>query len=347
MKRIASLDGFRAISILLVLFHHSRFSIGFPHRFDELARQAEVGVTIFFVISGFLITNLLLTEQSKNGAVNLKGFYYRRILRIIPVYILYVFFLLLWQHIEDLSLDKFDLIHVLTFTENFASRKNWFIGHFWTLSIEEQFYLFWPLLVILFKKHLKVILFILCIYSCVARVLVYKHPGIEMLMLGQFFQYSDAIFIGSFGGIMYFEKPEILQHRFFKSYLAQLVALCLFLTFVYFTEHGMLAVISLPFGRSIISASTLFIILSYIRPSDKMIFKILNNKVVIHIGILSYSIYIWQQFFFTGNIKGLWRMFPYNWIVIYFVSLASYYLWETQFLKLKRHFSIKRLHSVS
>ncbi|HEY2582764.1 MAG TPA: acyltransferase, partial [Mucilaginibacter sp.] len=215
--------------------------------------------------------------------------------------------------------------------------------HFWSLSVEEQFYLFWPAFLILFKRHLKIVLGILIVYSVIIRVIAYKFPGYELITLSPFFIYSDAIFIGAFGGIIFFEKPEIFRHRIFRSPLTQLAALGTFLLFVYFTEHGMLAIISLPFGRSIISFAILFLIAAYIIPSDSIIFKMLNNKAVVHIGILSYSIYIWQEFFFLGEIKGWWRQFPYNILVIYVASLASYYLWEKQFLKIKKYFQGNKL----
>jgi peptidoglycan/LPS O-acetylase OafA/YrhL len=343
LKRIPSLDGFRAISILLILFCHSRLSGIFPEPLNDIARQAEVGVTVFFVISGFLITNLLLTEESKNNQINIKAFYIRRAFRIIPVYALYIAFILVWRNFETFGLSKNNLIHVLTFTVNFDKYKDWFLGHFWSLSVEEQFYLFWPAILLIFRKHLKIVLAVLVAYSCIARVVAHKFPEFETISLSPFFIYSDAIFIGAFGGILFFENPELFKHKIFSSWPAKLVAICLFLLFVYTTEHGKLALISLPFGNAIISLSILFLITAYIFPSDNIVYKFLNNKIIVHIGVLSYSIYIWQQFFFIGELRGFWRTFPYNIGVIYAVSLGSYYLWERPFLKLKRHFSANKL----
>jgi len=343
LKRIPSLDGFRAISIVLILFCHSRLSGTFPGVLNDIARQAEVGVTVFFVISGFLITNLLLTEESKNNHINIKAFYIRRAFRIIPVYALYIVFILIWRNFETFGLTKNNLVHVLTFTVNFDKYKDWFLGHFWSLSVEEQFYLFWPALLLIFRKHLKTVLVVLVAYSCVARVIAHKFPEFEIISLSPFFIYSDAIFIGAFGGILFFENPELFKHKIFNSRLAKLAAISLFLLFVYTTEHGKLALISLPFGNAIISLSILFLITAYIFPSDKAVYKFLNNKVIVHIGILSYSIYIWQQFFFIGELKGFWRTFPYNIAVIYPVSLGSYYLWERPFLSLKKLFSANKI----
>lgn len=343
MKRIPSLDGFRAIAIILILFCHSRLSLGFPQSLSDVARQAEVGVTVFFVISGFLITTLLLKEESENGKINIRLFYVRRALRIVPVYLLYVVFILFWRHFETIGLSKSNLLHVFTFTVNFDKNKDWFLGHFWSLSVEEQFYLFWPAMLLLFRKHLKPILLLLIAYSCIARVIAYKFPGYGLISLSPFFSYSDAIFIGAFGGILFFEKPGIFKHKILQSTIARFGALLLFLLFVFFTEHGKLAWVSLPFGNTIISLNVLFLIAAYITPSKGIIYKILNQKAVVHIGILSYSIYIWQQFFFIGEVKGIWRTFPYNLLAIYGVSLASYYLFEKPFLKIKRHFSVNKL----
>lgn len=347
MNRIPSLDGFRALSILLVLFCHSRLSPGFPAGLADIARLGEVGVTIFFVISGFLITNLLLVEESNNGSINIMAFYTRRVFRIVPVYVLYLVFILLWRNNENMGITAGNISHVLTFTVNFDRHRNWFLGHFWTLSVEEQFYLFWPAFLILLRKHLKIVLIILVAYACLARVIAYKFPGYELITLSPFFVYSDAIFIGAFGGIVFFENPGSFKHKVFGSYLAKFAALCFFLIFVYFSEHGKMALLSLPFGNSIISVSILFLICAYVQPSNKLVFKVLNNKAVVHAGVLSYSIYIWQEFFFAGEMQGVWRRFPYNIGAIYLVALTSYYLWEKPFLKFKKRLSANRLQPVS
>jgi peptidoglycan/LPS O-acetylase OafA/YrhL len=157
LKRIPSLDGFRAIAILLVLFCHSRLSKGFPAGLTDVARLSEVGVTVFFVISGFLITSLLVAEDAKNGRINLRNFYTRRILRIFPVYFLFVAFIMLWGNIEKLGITNNNLLHAFTFTVNFDQNPNWFLGHFWSLGVEEQFYIFWPVILIVFRKRLKII----------------------------------------------------------------------------------------------------------------------------------------------------------------------------------------------
>ena len=337
MNRIPSLDGFRAISIILVLIYHSSFSIGFPQKYAPIVAGGKEGVTIFFVISGFLITYLLLNEKSKYGTINLKSFYIKRAIRILPAFFLYcIFIVLVWPAFESYRFHENELWHLFTFTENYTF-KSWFIGHFWSLSVEEQFYLFWPALLLIFNKHLKTILFILIAYSWIVRAFIYKYPMSVSVSIWPFFNYSDSIFIGSLGAIYYFNTPTLVSNKIFKSYLLQGLALLLIISFKYFSSVGKFGKISLPFGNTIISASILYLILSYVTPSKSLIYKFLNCKPMVHLGILSYSMYIWQQFFIVGSLKVFWRTLPYNMIFAYIVSLLAYNLWEKQFLKLKKY----------
>ena len=317
MKRIPSLDGFRAISIILVLISHCAFLPSFPRAIVEVASQGKVGVTVFFVISGFLITSLLLIEDSKNNKVNLKAFYIRRSFRILPVFFLYVVFILVWRNFENLGITG---------------------NNIWTLSVEEQFYLMWPVIFILFRKRLKTVLVLMLVYSCICRVIDYKFPMYSNIALAPFFIYADAILIGVLGSVLHFENPEMLKNKAFSTYWLQLLALGIFVFFVYCAGYGKLPFISLPIGHTLVSAAALFLIMCYIAPKKNLFYKLLNSRVMIHIGVLSYSIYLWQEFFFVGEPKfSFLRILPLNIVFIYIVALASYYFWETPFLKLRKY----------
>jgi len=340
-KRIPSLDGFRAISIILVLIAHSRFSNGFPSRYYSLAQHGGFGVNIFFVISGFLITYLLLVENEETGGISIKSFYLRRALRIVPVYYLYILFVFAMTSLTKIDIRGNSFLHALTFTSNFDTKIAWVFLHFWTLSVEEQFYLFWPAILILFGKHIKPIIIVFVCYSCIARVISYKFPGHDLMILSPFFSFSDSIFIGAFGGILFFENRSITKLKIFRSYWIQLLMIILIVMFKYFLGHGMFGKVSLPLGNSIMSAAALFLILCYIEPSNSIVFKILNSQFMIHVGVLSYSLYMWQEFFFVEKFDSIFFTFPYNILLIYSVSLISYYLWEKRFLKLKDRFHKK------
>jgi peptidoglycan/LPS O-acetylase OafA/YrhL len=335
--RIPSLDGFRAISIILVLFAHGRFSVGFPKQFSGIAQYGAVGVTIFFVISGFLITTLLLNEEVETGYINRKDFYIRRAFRILPVFLLYILLIALWRSVEDIHISNVNILRALTFTVNFYPNWGpWFTSHIWSLSVEEQFYLIWPTIFILFRKHLKTVLCLFIMYSCIIRPISNRIPDYNIFTLAPYFIVSDSIMIGALGAIILFENPGLIDRKMFSSRILKLVAIGTIVLFVYCIYNKKLSIISTPFGNTFISVSILFLLLSYIKPSGSLVYKLLNNKIVVHVGILSYSMYIWQQFFIRGPNHYIWRVFPYNMIVIYIVSLASYYLWERQFLRLRK-----------
>ncbi|MFZ6732636.1 acyltransferase family protein [Undibacterium sp. Ji42W] len=151
-NRFASLDGLRAISIIAVIWHHTA-----PTGINEvLAGIGAQGVQLFFAISGFLITTLLLRERERNGKIDLKAFYLRRSLRIFPLYYgtlaLYIVLVyVLESHSEPGQAFFHNLIYFATYTSNiFVTLDGRVIFYFaWSLAAEEQFYLVWPPLLLL------------------------------------------------------------------------------------------------------------------------------------------------------------------------------------------------------
>jgi peptidoglycan/LPS O-acetylase OafA/YrhL len=141
-----ALDGLRAICILLVMFNH-------VHEPVPRGLQGRIGVDIFFVLSGFLITTLLLRERERHGNVSLSGFYTRRFFRIVPVYALVV---MVYLGVAYFSHDavrwrefKGGLPYLLTFMQEYRpAATGVMLGHAWSLGIEEKFYLVWPLLIV-------------------------------------------------------------------------------------------------------------------------------------------------------------------------------------------------------
>lgn len=141
-----SLDGLRAICILLVMFNHI-------HEPGPAWIQGRVGVDIFFVLSGFLITTLLARERERHGNISLAGFYTRRFFRIVPVYALVV---LMYVAVAWLTHDavrwrefKAGLPYLVTFMQEYRPvSTGLMLGHAWSLGIEEKFYLVWPLLLV-------------------------------------------------------------------------------------------------------------------------------------------------------------------------------------------------------
>jgi peptidoglycan/LPS O-acetylase OafA/YrhL len=336
LNRIPSLDGFRAISIILVLIAHSIRCVGFPIQLSDVARHGAIGVNVFFAISGFLITTMLLNEEVTDGKISIGHFYLRRAFRILPVFLLYTAFIIVIQNYQSISSTTSNLIHVLTFTVNFDPNRNWFLGHFWTLSVEEQFYLIWPVLLIFCRQHIRIVLVVLILYGCIARVIDYKFPTYSAGTLSPFFMHSDAILLGSLAAVTYFRNPNLLKHKVFNTVWLQILAVGLLILFIYLPGYGKLAIISLPFSGLVTGMCIVFLILCYLEPTNSMTYRFLNHKIIVHIGILSYSIYVWQQFFILGSPVVWYRIWPFNMLIIYLVALASYYLIERPFLVIRK-----------
>lgn len=138
---IPSLHALRALSILLVLlshcFLHARPSGRTTAILLSMAANGTVGVSIFFVISGFLITTLLLEEQQRFGKIDLRDFYLRRVFRILPAFFTYLLTIALLAALGVLVVSGEQLWRALTFTMDYLPRKNWCVGHTWSLSVEE------------------------------------------------------------------------------------------------------------------------------------------------------------------------------------------------------------------
>lgn len=148
--RLPSLDGLRAVSIALVFLGHLSGTKGFPN-LVQIGDYAHLGVVAFFVISGFLITRLMLLEHAKFGDVSLRLFYARRALRLLPAAYTYTLCVGLMWAAGFIQLHSRDMWHVLTYTVNYQIDRSWDFGHLWSLSVEEQFYLLWPFMFVLFK----------------------------------------------------------------------------------------------------------------------------------------------------------------------------------------------------
>jgi peptidoglycan/LPS O-acetylase OafA/YrhL len=188
-----NLDGIRFIAAFMVVVHHSIFfkkgyspSVPLVERSIEL--MGRLGVSLFFILSGFLISYLLLVERDATGTISFRNFYIRRILRIWPLYLGYGLVITLlspyvfgWlgmgQEVSSVSEKLVNLVFLLLFAVNFQLA---FLGDnrgifevSWSVCIEEQFYLIWPPLVNFFRNRLKVLIMLMFSTSLVVRLLIY------------------------------------------------------------------------------------------------------------------------------------------------------------------------------
>src|SRR5262249_22149765 len=141
---LPTVDGWRAVAILLVLAYHSSLSLNAHSR---LFGYGRMGVDLFFAISGFLITYRLITEYQSSGRIALKNFYIRRVFRILPPAFLYLSVIALLTMFGVLRVRSTGILAAVFFLTNYvnpAISDFSFVAHFWSLSVEEHFYLLWP-----------------------------------------------------------------------------------------------------------------------------------------------------------------------------------------------------------
>jgi peptidoglycan/LPS O-acetylase OafA/YrhL len=357
-SRIPSLDGWRAVSILMVLGLHARRQPGFPANMPEIYDflfDGDLGVRFFFIISGFLITWLMLQEQSRSGAVNLRNFYIRRAFRILPVYAAFLAVLFLLQYFTSYRQSLRDWLANLTFTTNFASVP-WPSQHLWSLSVEEQFYLVWPLLFVFLgmagrrKSALGMILVPLLI-APIFRFFRYIRdypPALSFICTdGSFFRYFDSLAIGCGCAILLagnFQSVRAALARFpiaLPVFALSLIAL----PDIFEMLHLPGRLIKMA-GPTLQAVGFAVLLLQSVCYSRMKVYRWLNWTAIRHLGVLSYSIYIWQQIFFTnasefGWQNAWWLTFPICILAAVAVAHISYYGLERPFLALRARFREK------
>ncbi len=359
-RHIPSLDGVRAISVLLVIVLHTLLRntlykfIPFPLR---LIGNGALGVFIFFIISGYLITTLLLREQDKTQAISLRSFYVRRAFRILPPLYAYVLFLAVLGATGHLSgMNRHELFAALTLTRNYAHHVDlWAMEHLWSLCIEEQFYVLWPVTLVLCLRHRNratgrrratSIALVVLIAEPFVRVLCYRYAPAYGNM-GMFHMQADGLMFGALGALQQ-------GHTRFERMYTSVTRWPWMLPVLIFVVLGSLTVRfqnywDLPLGMTLNGFLILMWLLWLVRNPGSLQGRVLNQPVVAWIGRLSYSLYIWQTFF-THHLNvevfgrdGWWLNFPGSWLCILAVATVSYYAIERPALRL-RDVCLRRMH---
>jgi peptidoglycan/LPS O-acetylase OafA/YrhL len=332
--RIPCLDGIRAVAISLVLISHLVGTSGFGvpaawHRYLDLG---QLGVRIFFVVSGYLITTLLLDEHRKYGSVSLLHFYFRRTFRIFPAFYVFVVAIMLADAVGWVSLRENDILHAFTYTTNYHRDRAWELGHLWSLAVEEQFYLLWPMMFLLLGVRGAIAgAAAYLVIAPVVRVVTWQlHPE-QLAGVGETFQtVADAIATGCVLAAVRAwlgQKPAFLAMQ--RSSWTMVLLVLIILVGNHF--QGRIS-ISYPVGETALNVSIALCIDWCLRNPSGRLGAFLEWKPVVRVGLLSYSLYLWQQPFTNRDSDALVASFPLNALCIVAAALASYHLVEKPFL---------------
>jgi peptidoglycan/LPS O-acetylase OafA/YrhL len=330
-RRIPSLDGLRAISICMVFLGHLYGTTNYPKNAltHFLNEYAHAGVQIFFVISGFLITTLLLREREKTGRIDFFAFYRRRTLRIFPAAFFYITVVAVVAHPGYLG-------YAYSYMMCYAGQgRPWLLGHLWSLSVEEQFYLIWPFVLAFGFSRKERIGLIALLLAPIARLIFWQFG---MHDIDEYFPaVADSLVAGC---LLAFYKP-ILQRR------------CMWLTqplvFLVLAALTVSIPFMLPRVRMQIFLGGLppIIIALFIFVAIERRDWVLNNRVTYALGVLSYSLYLWQQAFLNRASTQWWTAFPVNILLTFACAVGSYYIVERPFLGMFRGSAIKKATSVA
>ena len=352
---MVQLDALRALAVFGVMIAHF-----FPESlsFNAILQPGSFGVRLFFVLSGFLITGILLKCKDNIATTNqdlcltLKIFYIRRCLRIFPTYYL----ALIIAITLNLGEIRRTFFWHFSYTSNFyfQIKGSWDIAtaHFWTLSVEEQFYLIWPFIILLTaKRHLKKIflaaivigpLFRLC-YLIIAPDKAYTIGNLLTLA------FLDSFSLGAI--LAYFTHEE----KRFKETKKLFISLCFWIGFPLFIVLLLMNLLHSfqifegIFSTTIISLFCTWLIARASKGFSGIAGKVLEQDVLVYLGKISYGIYVYHLFmplimrrvfnYFGGQYpNSLLIQFTLNVMATLIIAIVSYHLFENPINRLKKNF---------
>ena len=337
-NRIPSLDGLRAISILLVLIGHLIGTANFPLKSGDYLNLGNLGVRVFFIISGFLITGILLNEYGKTSTIDLKKFYYRRTLRIFPPYYFFLAVVGILMLVQFLDVKLWEWFSSVFYLSNYAEIKTWQLGHTWSLAVEEQFYLIMPFLLFFTKKRKT--FFILCAviilapFMRVIPLLTVSNINARWVSFG-FQANADSLAMGC---LLAFLRERLLNNQIYQKILSNPLFMLVPIVALLFNLLQDRPKIFSFFCITIINFCIVLCIDWAVTFHKNPIGKLLNSKPFVFFGMLSYSIYLWQQLFLNRNSDSIIATFPLNIILTIICAILSYYLIEKPSLKFRTKF---------
>jgi peptidoglycan/LPS O-acetylase OafA/YrhL len=343
---LPTLDGWRAIAIVGVLLDHAsagvlRHSILYP-----FLRTGPNGVSVFFAVSGFLICSRLLEEQQLTGSISLSGFYIRRACRILPAAFAYLAVIAALGAIRILTVTPLEWMSCVLFFRNYLSpdwiRAGWggYTIHYWSLAVEEHFYLLWPAL-LAFSGRVRARYLAAGLAATVAvwRWWDFHHQWMErhvpdLLFASRTDVRLDGLLLGCLAALILAEPRW--RERFMRRFTAGAWWTCVA---SYVLIQMVLRKHTYTIWESMLLAA---LVAGTVLHPTGVIGRALENRALQWIGRLSYSLYLWQQLFLVPGARyplSLLQRFPINLAFLFLMAVLSYEFIERPLIRLGHSFA--------
>ena len=348
-RSIPSLDGLRAVSILLVIVGHAAGTRGFPRLFGDefpsltraLFDHGTLGVQVFFVISGYLITTLILEEQAVRGRLSLKAFYIRRALRILPASYVFVACMAVAGIVGIMPWgpgQQREVVAATVYLTNLVQNGTWPFGHLWSLALEEQFYLVWPFLLgWLGTTRSVATACIVAVLSAPVLAVLQRVGSTWFDIAARLFPLAaDAIAAGCVLAVVlpWLRREGWLDRAIFTSPVGQAVPLAVFMLDIARHHPFVFYAVAQP----LINLGLCYMVARYTSHPDDTVARALNTSGARALGRASYSLYLWQQPFLNPYGSALLQTFPLNVVAASVAAFCSYRLIEMPMLKLRSRY---------
>jgi peptidoglycan/LPS O-acetylase OafA/YrhL len=320
--------------------------------------NGEYGVEIFFVLSGYLITSILIREYDAIGKIDIKAFYCRRVLRIFPAFYLFLFLIAVLDWRRVIKISGIELAFAGTHLINYGqaiillfkihdpvSPDYWFIGQFWSLSMEEQFYWMWPLtlLLLLRTRWYGILVAVILAMPLIRFSSYYLFPGLRGQLMMMLHTASDGIFSGCILAICLAWHPHISKKLLLSPWAVAGLAFYIYVVDP-FVGDAMPRGFGVVLGATLVIGAIALIVANVLLQEGRTWYhRLLESDVLVFLGRTSYSIYLWQQIFLTPLNTTFLGKWPINLAAALGTGWLSYRFVELPFIRLKdRYFPSHR-----
>ena len=352
-SHLPTLDGWRAVAIAIVVTSHDSLHTLGSASTAWLRANGRVGVDIFFALSGLLICTRLLAEEQRSGLVNLRSFYTRRFFRIQPaawVYLIVTSLLMLAGVLERAFPGELSaLLLVRNYLPLTFPAKDWYTAHFWSLAVEEHFYLLLPMfLLFCHRRRARLLLLATAALFC-WQVIQRRYPELRFGWSPE--DHTDVAVTGIVVACAFavaLTKPIV--RVWCMRWLSPYVTIALVASLLFIQRHGDRAVITLL----LLCAFPAMLISTVLRP-ESLPGRVLEWKPMQMLGKISYSVYLWHMLFFTQMsvrppvhsewLAAVQSSTPLRYLVVLAVSVASYFLIERPMVRFGHRLTLRQTAS--